>query len=424
MSGSTPASRAGRTTTAAVVIGFVAAGVAATVAIARLIDAPESLAELGFGYGPAIAEVITGNGLADATRLPAIPLLLGGFGLVLDDPLAATLAKNLLLLPLLGSVLARVWLAGPRDAVVAGGLAFLLVFPQLVRHTLALVPEEGWLIPILAFAFHRFLAIGAGASVREVAPALALLAAAIWLKTTMLAIAPILAALMAWKSRRPVVAALALGLVVASILALSALHLANAGRFTPTSSLNGYELWKGNNPAALAHFPERTLDAISHLAPAWQPGDDEWAWNRRCADAALAFWREQPEVARELLRRKVSQVFFRIRGEESPSDFRGRDWLKPIGVVWMAGFRIALWLAIGLAIATILRAAAWRDVPREAWIDAAGFLALLAAFVAPFLIAWGTERRLMPIVIPVFLYLWSAWRRRRARPNQSSLQRA
>jgi hypothetical protein len=423
LSGSTSAASAGRLTTTGLLAGFVAAGLAATLAIELLAGAPTSLATLGFGYGPAIAQVMSGAGLGDATRLPALPLLLGHFGRILDDPLAATLGKNLLLLPLLGWVLVRVGLEEPRDLVVAGGLTFLLTFPQLVRHTLALVPEEGWLIPILAFAFHRFLETRITTRARELLPAALLLAAGVWIKTTMLLIAPIMAALLAWKSGRPRLAVLIVGLVGASVLALATVHLANAGRFTPTSSLNGYELWKGNNPAALAHFPERSLDAISHLAPAWEPGDDEWAWSQRCTDAAVAFWREQPEAARELLGRKVAQVFFRIRGEESPSDFRGRDWLKSFGVAWMAVFRIALWLAIGLAIATLVRATARRDVPRDAWLEAVGFLALLAAFVAPFLIAWGTERRLMPIVIPVFLYLWSVWRRRR-RPNQSSPQRA
>jgi hypothetical protein len=417
-------SPADRATAAAIVTGLVVVGLVATLAIETLVGAPESLVDLGFGYGPAIADVIEGRGLADAARLPAIPYALGWFARVVDDPLAATLAKNLLVLPLLGWLLARVWLDGPRDLVVASGIVFLLAFPQLVRHTLALVPEEGWLVPILALAFHRFLVTRPDDPAPALLPAALALAAGAWIKTTMLALAPLIAALLAWKSGRPRVALLTLGLVAASILALSAVHLANTGRFTPTSSLNGYELWKGNNPAALAHFPERSLDAISHLAPAPAPGEDEWAWSRRCTDAAVAFWREQPEAARELLRRKLGQVFFRIRGEASPSDFTGRDLLKPIGVAWMLGFRIALWLAIGLAVATLVRAAVRRDVPREAWIDAIGFLALLAAFVAPFLIAWGTERRLMPIVIPVFLYLWSVWRRWRVRTDHSRPIRA
>jgi hypothetical protein len=37
---------------------------------------------------------------------------------------------------------------------------------------------------------------------------------------------------------------------------------------------------------------------------------------------------------------------------------------------------------------------------------AAGYLCFVAAFVAPYLAAWGTERRLMPLVLPTLFYLW------------------
>lgn len=397
---------------AAISFAFVAVGLVATLVIEWWIGAPASLSELGFGFGDKIGRVKLGEGLGDATRLPAIPYALGYFARYVDDPSAAVLMKNLLLLPLLGVVLARIWLDGPRDAVVAGGIAFLMSFPQLVRHTLALVPEEGWLVPILAFAFHRFLSIRRGADGAPLLPAALALAIGVWIKPTMLAIAPVLAALIAWKAGRARDLLPTCGLVCVSILILSALHLVDSGRFTPTSSLNGYELWKGNAIEALAHFPERSLDVISHRAPVWESDDDEWAWSRRCTEAALEFWSEHPAAARELFIRKFGQVFFRIRGEESPSDFAGRDRLKSWGMVWMFGFRIALWLAIGLALATVLRAAAGSTMSHDALIDAVGFIAVLTAFTAPYLIAWGTERRLMPMVIPVFLYLWSVWRRR------------
>jgi hypothetical protein len=403
-----------------ITLGFVAMGLVATVAVELLVGSPASLAEVEFGYGDKIARVMAGEALGDATRLPAIPYALGLFGRLLDDPFAATLAKNLLLLVPLGWVLARVWLDGPRDLVVACGILFLLCFPQLVRHTLSLVPEEGWVIPLIAFAFHAFLCADRDAPTRRLAlaPAMVATSTLVLLKSTMLLAAPLLTAMLALRHGRRGPAALAAALMAAAILGLSALHLTNSGRFTPTSSLSGYDLWKGNNVHALAHFPDHSLDAISHLAPAWEPGIDEWQWHRLCIEEARRFWHEHPVEAVELTRRKFVQVFLRVGGEISPSDYTARELLKPAGIAWMVGFRIALWLALAIAVATLIRAWRGRDTPRDAVVDAIGFLALVAALAAPFLIAWGTERRLMPIVIPVFLYLWSVWRRHRERSGQ------
>jgi hypothetical protein len=408
----------------ALALGIVALGLATTLSIDLLVGFPASLTQLDFGYGDKVARVMAGEGLGDATRLPAIPYFLGAFGAILDHSLAAALAKNVFFLVPLAWVLARVWLEGPRDLVVAGGIAFLMSFPQLVRHTLALVPEEGWVIPLVAFAFHAFLTAGRTTPVAGLAPAVLAISALVLIKSTMLLAAPVLVAMLAIKSRQRALAALAIGLLTATILGLSTLHLANAGRFTPTSSLSGYDLWKGNNPAALEHFPARSLDAISHLAPPWTEELDEWSWNRRCVEEALDFWRKHPADAIELTRRKFNQVFFRVSGEASPSDYTGRDLLKPVGIVWMVGFRIALWLAIAIAITTLIRPRRDPDSSRDAMIDAAGFLALVAALAAPFLLAWGTERRLMPMVIPVFLYLWSVWRRHRGTADQSKVDRA
>lgn len=407
--------------TARITFVFVAAGLALTWVIEGLVGSSASLTTLDFGYGEKIARVMAGEGLGDATRLPAIPYALGLFGRLLDDPLAATLAKNALLLVPLGWVLARVWIDGPRDPFVIVGIAFLLSFPQLVRHTLTLVPEEGWVIPLVAFAFHAFLMADRSMSSARIAVSAAAIAVLVLVKSTMLLAAPVLAAMLAVKCGRRRASLLAIGLVAAAILGLAALHFVNSGRFTPTSSLSGYDFWKGNNIAALTHFPTRSLDAIGDLAPPWTDELGEWEWHRRCLEAGLDFWRERPADAIELTRRKLVQVFVRVTGEDSPSNFAGRDFLKAAGVLWMTGFRLAMWSAIGLALWTLVRAARDGCPSREAVLDAAGFLLLLAALSLPFVIAWGSERRLMPMVIPVFLYLWSIRRRRatRAQPLEA-----
>jgi len=103
-------------------------------------------------------------------------------------------------------------------------------------------------------------------------------------------------------------------------------------------------------------------------------------------------------------------VFLAVTGEESPSDFAGRGALKLVGVAYMVVFRLLLLLAVVHAVLAL-----WRSMKAAglAGLDnggaglALGYLLFTAAFVAPYLAAWGTERRLMPLVIPTCLYLWS-----------------
>lgn len=385
-----------------------------------ILGAPPPLTELPFGYGPKIALIAAGEPLGDATRLPAVPYFLGALAALGCGSTLAFLLKNLILLTPLAWVLLRVWQDGPRDWLSATGLLLLLSFPQLSRHAFSLVPEEGYLIALIALVFFGILRATPATSSRQLAPYALAIALLPLIKSTMLAAAPVLAIALALKCRSRAAAALILVPLVMAILALSTLHWNNSGRFTPTSSLNGYDFWKANNAYALAVFPERTLDEISALAPRVDPGLDEWQWNDAMFAAGLGFWREQPRAALDLLARRVGQVLVRVRGETSPSSFGLRDQLKPIGIGYMVIWRIALWAALALALACVWR---WHrrrgSVRRGELTDALAFLALIAALALPWLIGWGSERRLMPMVIPVALYLLHLHAARSARSRHS-----
>jgi hypothetical protein len=187
------------------------------------------------------------------------------------------------------------------------------------------------------------------------------------------------------------------------------MNLANTGEFAVTSSLNGYDFWKGNNEHTLDYFPHRSLDALSELAPEMAPGQSEWAWSAECIRQAIDFNLNHPRTAAALFAARVYQVFFAVTGEERSNGYPALALLKPLGVLYMIIFRLAL-------LASIAHAGriAWRFVRgqdrttaiRESFEVAVGYLVFVAAFVTPYLIAWGTERRLMPLVIPAFLYLW------------------
>ena len=185
--------------------------------------------------------------------------------------------------------------------------------------------------------------------------------------------------------------------------------LANTGEFRVTSSADGYNFWKANNELTLAYFPHRSLDGISHLAPRLEEGQSEWDYDAEYFRLGVEFNLEHPGVGLRIMALRVYQVFFAVTAEDSPSWGSARAPLKAVGVLYMVVFRVVLLAAIVLAFRSAWRF--WRAGEcatrcREGAEIAFCYLMFLGAYVAPYLVAWGTQRRLMPIVIPTCLYLW------------------
>lgn len=388
-------------------------GVIATLAVTAIAGAPPPLDALPFGFGDKIALVASGRSLGDATRLPFVPYFLGAFASIGTPALAALVIKNALFFALIGGALGALWRIAPRDRWLIGLIVFLITFPQLIRHGVNLVPEEGYLIALIAYAYAATLRPARDAGARALlGPALAL-AAIVLLKASALLVVPVLTIALALSARDRRAAAVAIAVPLVAVLALATLHAVNAGRFTPASSLAGYDLWKANNARTAEFFPERTLDALSAEVPTRRADESEWQWSARLTDAALAFNRSHPEAALALLKRRAYQVSISVDGETSPSDFGpARAPLKRAGIAWMVAFRAIQWLALATAVGFVIAVVLARSdhAARRRGADALVFLALTGAFVLPFLIAWGSERRLMPLVIPTAVFLWWAWR--------------
>jgi hypothetical protein len=410
------------------VVAFVAAYLAYVVGVSLAVGfaTPErSVLDLGFDFGPAIARVVHGEGLADGTRLPLIPYFLGTISHASEGIVFASLAKNLVVQTFLGVVLWNLASApGSRiDKVLAAG--YLLTFPQLARHGFALVPEEGYLIALTGFVFAGLLRTRRGAPAPSMAPYALALGLMVMTKSGALLVSFALAALFVWRSRRLVIA-LTFGIALAiATLGVGANNARASGHFAVTSSLDGYNFWKGNNERTLEYFPSRSLDGLSDAAPAPRLGEDEWAWNRRCFEEGLRFNRDRPREALRIFGWRLYQVFFSISAEE-PVVASRRTWLRTLGVPHMIVFRFLLWACICWAARTV-----WKHLRRrrhatssasppqldvhESVEPALAYLVFLGCFVAPYLVAWGVQRRLMPLVVPTVLYAITAIRLHRQR---------
>jgi hypothetical protein len=357
-----------------------------------------SVFDLGFLFGPAIQSVARGDGLADAARMPLVPLFVGGVAALTTSVLAATLAKNLLL----SSALARALWDGRADRGWPIAIAYLATFPQLVRHGFALVPEEGWLVPLLGLVFHGLLRASRGARARAAIPFAFANALAFLAKSSVGLLCLAIPILFAWRARSVRVFALFAGVLAIAALAWGAQNLSSTGRFSVMTSIDGYNFWKGNNAHTLEHFPARSLDVLSDLAPVRADGETEWAWDRRCFEEGVRFDLEHPSAALRIAALRFYRVFLAVT-PEAPADGEGRGALRFAGVPHMLVFRALLLGGIVLAVRSVARLRD-RSAARE---RALVFLVFSTLFVLPYLMAWSVERRLVPLVVPTVLFALS-----------------
>lgn len=374
---------------------------------AGLISAPWApLTELQFWFGPEIERILQGQPLENANRMPLASYFLAALSTLWNEQLPALILKNLLVQTMLAFVLYQWWRRPAIHPHAMVLILYVLLFPQIVRHGFALVPEEGYLIAMLAFLFHGLLIAPQKRSLLAFLP-YAVVCAAIYLtKESMLVLSPAICLLYFIRTKRFDVLTLFLTFVLSSMLWWGFTTLDSTDHFSLTTNNAGREIWKGNNPRTLEFLPHTTLDRLSGAAPRRKPGESQWEWSHRCRDEALSFIVSEPAAAGRILLLKLYQTFISVTAEESPSWSSSsfgylRPGLKSIGVVFMLIFRFLFFAALIYAAGVILRCPE-NENKRSA---AVCYLAFVAAFCLPFLVAWGTERRLIPIVIPTVLYV-------------------
>ncbi len=376
-----------------------------SVVIGLISDPALPLTELQFGFGPEVQRILSGQPMENAARLPFVPYFLVAISFVSNEQLLALLVKNLLVQLILAFVLYQWWRRESLQPCATALIVFVLVFPQVIRHGFSLIPEEGYLIALLAFVFHGILEAPRNQNLAAFTPYAVASGVLFLIKGSMLTLAPVVCLLFFYRTRRLDVLALFMLFVGAAMLLWGTTTLNNTGRFSLTTMYTGYEIWKGNNPRTLEFFPHHTLDALSAEAPRRLEGESQWEWSRRCRNEAIDFIVSEPAVAGKLLLLRLYQVFIAVSAEESASWSSNRfgqirPYLKVIGIPFMIAFRLLLLATLIYAIAS----ATGSPKGSEQRTAATSYLVFIAAFSLPFLVAWGTERRVVPIVIPVVLY--------------------
>lgn len=380
--------------TPVLVLAFVAYAFAACAAV-WLVQTPRAITDLAFGFGPAAAEIARGHFAPSAHRSPLVPCYLGFMAAHGGHTLIALLAKNALTQPFLIWTLFRIL---PRR----GGrwaTAFALTCPQFVAHAYALIPEEGWLIPWLAFAAYHLVCDRSELQPRRLLLLGLVLAPILLTKSSMRILCPALAILLIVRTRSRV-ALMALGACcVAAFLAWGTYNYAATGQFRLASSLDGYNLYKGNNPRAAEVYARRSLDELSPEIVAAADWSDEWGASDGYARLALDFWRADRAAACRLFLMRAYRMFLAVTpldlGEGGPA-IRG---LHLIGVAYMLLFRVLFLGCVGWAAWCLARRGAGRPV-----FESLAFLAFTIFYSAPYLLAFAYERHALGLVVPTLLF--------------------
>ena len=405
------------------------------------------VSQITFGFGPATQAVATTGSLiacpplfldlpglqcAVAERMPLIPYLFAGaMKLVGDNALRLSVLKTVILDLALLYFLWR-WLkitGADRFTLVLIGM--VVAGPQFMLHSASPHYEEGFLIQLLAILLIIQFAYVWGREnelARWSLPAYVVVSGAIYLaKSSMILVfAWSFIFLIVFMKLRTIVklsAALAMGV---PLLVWGGYMKHVTGHFAIGTSIDGWNLMLGNNPATLDFYPRYTVDLLHGDGPTQLDGRminrvriqdldpqlgrqapiNEWQANDAFRRVAIEWAVGHIGEELRLVARKLAVFFFAIRNN---SIVPGHD--KPptvaliAGIGWMAAMRVIMWGAIITATVAVWRGTGLRN---------AGlcFLTFLAAYAVPCIVGYAYERHVVPVMLPAALFLASAWRSR------------
>lgn len=398
--------------------------IAATVALGSRSQPP--LLQTANKLGPSAESLIQGRGLANcygedashcfhAQRMPVAPFTLAGLYLVFHEHrLAAAVLKALLCFAPVLAAFALVWRRAQerstRTRLIAPGL-FLLA--QLLPPALDLVVnlnfEEAYFYGAFTLSVALLLFPGIFQSHPRqwaVAMWLALTVCYLTKSSMLLPVGFMAVAAFVYMLRfapRPGLAFMFLFVFACVPLLWGCRQQQASGRFTTGTSLDGVNLYKGNNAFFLDHYPAfrgASLDPDEAALFADHVSlTDEWDQNSFGFASARTYIRTHPATTVQADLRKASVFFLGVQrdtGEEEHTSL-----LEDAFTAGMILFRILLFAASGLALRRVLVAGQGR-------FAALAFLGITACAAAPYVAGFALTRHATVLIFPCAVYLCRA----------------
>ncbi len=396
----------------------------AAVAVFDRQNAKDSLLDLTNLVGPTVASLLHGRGLTACTvllgtpgnpicfhggRMP-IPTLVVAMGvrLVGDHFVPVALLKTLLLLiPLEGAMYfaclrlrfqprRRGWLTLVLLLAPFGMTAFL-------ADVVNLQVEEGYSYGFLALATAVVLFRGGGGGwlrrdgLGEAAVLGAAVAGLYLSKSSMALAAAVLTVAYLVRARGARVRWVAVVLAMAAPVGWAAYQHHATGRASLGTSIDGFNLRKGNDAIFLLRYPPPPGDTLDRYDSELNAGvhfGDEWSFNDFHQRAAAEFMRTHPGATARGEMRKLEMIFFSVRKFGSSASHGA---LLGMEVAGMVIFRLLMWAALGMSLAAVLRG--WRGMRGDGVI----FLLLVSAVALPYVLGFAYTRHVSVLIYPAVL---------------------
>jgi hypothetical protein len=405
----------------------------------------QSVFDIPYNLGPLIKNIITNNTYAEcgiygmskdfcftAHRMPFIPYFLSAIAYFNQDYLFVKLIKNLIFVSLFWLSIYYIWIYAKnvRPPILLLILGFTLSFPSLNSDLWALHLEGAYLIPFISLLFVNILLAekvknGQLLKVQNQPKflVLAIINSLVFLtKSGMAPLSITFCLLYYWATRNfKVFTIFACSLLVAS-LGWGLFNLHNSGVFTTSSSLDGLNLYKGNNELTSTLYPLGNLDILDQkrlILPEVNLSD-EWAYDRYYRSKAIEFIKSHPLETLKLSSAKFYNAFISINrtptgGRLSLSNFLSLATLYRL--IFRIMFAVCLFYAVKYTLSK--KGKALLEAEERAVISAA-YICFVFVFSAPFLVGFAYERHITPLIVPTIFYLiWMLDMRGRSLASQS-----
>ena len=374
----------------------------------------ESLFKLANWVGPTAESLLHGNGMAvaigqppqdvvfHAARMPVASAVVAvGVKLLGDSFLRVGVFKAVLLLVPVWLAMVLVWRSSRRE--MRWLVSLLLVAPFFVLPFLADVVnmqvEEGYSYSCLALAVgmllfrERWANRGIGWGILFAA----LLDALYLAKSSMALVVVVLVMGYLMVERRAAMRVAVVLLVVAAPVSWAVWQHHASGRYSVGTSLDGFNLHKGNFEQFLEVYPPqggRTLDDSDNLLQGNCVMTDEWQQSDCQKAAGVAFIEEHPRATVRADLRKFEVFFFSVTKSGS-AETKGMMSIAETG--GLVVFRLLFWGSLLIAGGAIVTG---RSVGRKVGLI---YWGVVLACAAPYVVGFAYTRHASVLVYPAVL---------------------
>lgn len=369
-----------------------------------------SIYSLTYGFGPTTKALVeTGSCKTFANdiaytmhRFPLIPYFLYMIHFITTNAFAALLIKNFITGLFFSYVAFRTYTTWGKKSLYL--LALVFCSPQFVIHAFNIHHEEAFVSALLALISILLCTPQQGGKISR-DDIFFCISSILFIFTKSSAIYLASALPVMWFIQRKSFPALCISVsaVAAAFLTIGLYSFLLNGTFTLESSLNGVNIYKGNNSKTLELYPALSLDILditdSVIATPGKFGN-EWEYNKFYKQKAYDFIKLHPDVFLKGVIVKTSALFFSIHQIGSTPEREKKNKLVMTIDIFVTILQRAFFCGACLfALISFFHAPSMQS--RLIVITAFLFVML---YSGPFLIGFGYMRHYVPLMLPVMVF--------------------